>query len=152
MNKIKLLQTLVLVLSMSVAFSAQAKMYKWVDEDGVTHYTQTPPPGDIESSTIKPRTGPEPTAADKKDNSIGKNQKDKDDKKKAEVESDDGISDAEYEAQVKQACESARKSYQSYQRPRVNIQNEDGSYRVAGEEERQAGLKRAQDAINKYCK
>ncbi|MEQ8428078.1 MAG: DUF4124 domain-containing protein [Gammaproteobacteria bacterium] len=152
MNKIKLLQTLVLVLAMSVAFSAQAKMYKWVDEDGVTHYTQTPPPGDIESKTIKPRTGPAPKAADKKDNSIGKNQKDKDDKKKAEAESDDGISDAEYEAQVKQACESARKSYQSYQRPRVNIQNEDGSYRVAGEEERQAGLKRAQDAINKYCK
>lgn len=152
MNKIKLLQTLVLVVSMSVMFAAQAKMYKWVDEDGVTHYTQTPPPGDIESKTITPRTGPEPKPADKKENTIGKIQKDKDDKKKAETESDDGLSDAEYEAQVKQACESARKSYQSFQRPRVNIQNKDGSYRVAGEEERQAGLKRAQEAINKYCK
>lgn len=27
-----------------VSFTAHAEMYKWVDDEGVTHYTQTPPP------------------------------------------------------------------------------------------------------------
>ncbi|MCG8614453.1 MAG: DUF4124 domain-containing protein, partial [Pseudomonadales bacterium] len=29
-------------------------MYKWVDEDGNTHYSQSPPPAGVEGTTIKP--------------------------------------------------------------------------------------------------
>jgi glutaredoxin len=33
--------------------SASAQMYRWVDKDGRTHYTQTPPPPDAKSSQKK---------------------------------------------------------------------------------------------------
>ncbi len=42
------------------AFAA-AQMYKWVDEKGVTHYSETPPPsGKAQSVPINPRTAPAP--------------------------------------------------------------------------------------------
>lgn len=40
---------------------AAAQVYKWVDEDGVTHYTQQPPPGG-EAQVIDPDVA-QPTAA-----------------------------------------------------------------------------------------
>jgi len=43
------------IFAMCLLFSsAHATLYKWVDADGNTHYTQQPPPGDIDSETIKP--------------------------------------------------------------------------------------------------
>ncbi|MEE9160400.1 MAG: DUF4124 domain-containing protein, partial [Gammaproteobacteria bacterium] len=43
------------IFAMCLLFSsAHAALYKWVDADGNTHYTQQPPPGDIEGETIKP--------------------------------------------------------------------------------------------------
>ena len=150
MNKIKLLQSLVVVMSLSLVFGAQARMYKWVDEDGVTQYTQTPPPGEIEAKTIEVETGPASAPAATKDKPASQDTSKKENKE--ETAAEDTISDAEYEAQVKQACESARKSLVSYQRNRVNLVDKDGNVRVAGEDERQAGLKAAEDAIKKYCK
>lgn len=40
---------------------AAAQVYKWVDEDGVTHYTQQPPPGG-EAQVIDPNVA-QPTSA-----------------------------------------------------------------------------------------
>lgn len=31
---------------------AEAKMYKWVDEDGVTHFTDTPPPDEVAEDSV----------------------------------------------------------------------------------------------------
>ena len=42
---------LVVTFACSTTFAA---MYKWVDEEGNTHYTQQPPPDGIESKTLKP--------------------------------------------------------------------------------------------------
>lgn len=40
---------------------APAQMYKWVDEKGVTHYSETPPPsGKGQTVPIKPRASPAP--------------------------------------------------------------------------------------------
>ena len=36
-----------LVCLLGISPVSQAKMYKWVDADGNTHYTQTPPPDGI---------------------------------------------------------------------------------------------------------
>ncbi|HKK16999.1 MAG TPA: DUF4124 domain-containing protein, partial [Gammaproteobacteria bacterium] len=43
-----------ILLALLVSSNALAAMYKWVDENGEVHYTQTPPPGDIQAETIKP--------------------------------------------------------------------------------------------------
>ena len=37
-----------------VVSNSQAALYKWVDADGNTHYTQSPPTGGIEADVIKP--------------------------------------------------------------------------------------------------
>jgi hypothetical protein len=46
-----------------LAFAAEAQMYKWVDEKGVTHYSESPPPdGKATKIEVKPSTGSLPTA------------------------------------------------------------------------------------------
>jgi hypothetical protein len=47
------------------AAGAQSEIYKWVDEDGVTHYSQQPPPGG-EARVIQPGISapPEPPSGD----------------------------------------------------------------------------------------
>jgi Domain of unknown function (DUF4124) len=59
MNRIVLLSLVLLSLS------AAAQMYKWVDEKGVSHYSETPPPdGKAAKIELKPSTGnPPPVSA-----------------------------------------------------------------------------------------
>ena len=45
------IQVIVLFL---VVGNSYAALYKWVDADGNTHYTQNPPSGGIEADVIKP--------------------------------------------------------------------------------------------------
>jgi hypothetical protein len=44
-------------LALALALPAAAQMYKWVDEKGVTHYTETPPP-DRKSTKVEIRPSP----------------------------------------------------------------------------------------------
>jgi hypothetical protein len=50
-----------------------------------------------------------------------------------------------------QACAHARLRLKSFQRPRVNFVDKDGTRRRATEEQRQRELKKAQDYIDKNC-
>lgn len=45
-----------LALPLLVPVAEAARTYKWVDEDGVTHYTQYPPP-DGEAQVVEPSIG-----------------------------------------------------------------------------------------------
>ena len=55
------------------------------------------------------------------------------------------------EAERATRCQQARASRASYERPRVNEVMTDGSHRVMGEEERQAGLAWAKILVSKFC-
>jgi len=44
---------LALIVFAALCGSAAAQMYRWVDKDGRTHYTQTPPPPDAKSAQKK---------------------------------------------------------------------------------------------------
>ena len=48
-------------------------------------------------------------------------------------------------------CEQAKKRLASYQRPRVNIKQADGSLRSIPEDKRQAEIKKSEDYIKKLC-
>ena len=54
-------------------------------------------------------------------------------------------------AEKKARCEQAKKSQASFERPRVNAVNEDGSRRVMGEEERLESLEKAKKAVEEAC-
>ena len=141
-------QVLATMLLTLLAFSASATViYKWVDKNGVTHYSQEPPEEalaeTLHSKDIEPpKTGyiapqvradapPEPTDLEKSAVLI----KEKDAK------------------QAQSICESATHSLNvltSY--TRLNRQSENGGEPVAmTEEERQAAIKEQQERIRLFC-
>ena len=127
-----------------------ATAYKWVDEDGNTHYTQTPPPGDRPSEAIgapPPGTDPEAARSEIKALTERADRLQAERTEKAEKRRQQLAEEAERET----LCQEARASRASYERPRVNQVMEDGSRRIMGEEERQAGLARARTLIGRFC-
>ena len=54
-------------------------------------------------------------------------------------------------AQKKALCEKARARLESWQRPRVDYIEPDGTSRRATEEERQAEIKKSQESIDEFC-
>lgn len=93
--KLALVVTAATCLSFSAWVSAQSVTYRWVDAQGVTHYTQAPPPAGVEFNKIvsKAEKPSKPTGAegDAANSAEGK------------------PVDAEMAAQ-KKACENARKN------------------------------------------
>lgn len=127
-----------------------ATAYKWVDEDGNTHYTQTPPPGDTPSKAIN---RPPPKVDTEAARSKIKSLTERADKLQAEriEKAEKRRQQLAQEAERKTLCQQARTSQASYERPRVNEVMADGSRRIMGEEERQAGLARAKNLVSKFC-
>ena len=126
-----------------------ATAYKWVDEDGNTHYTQTPPPGDTPGEAINrpPRVDTEAAQGEIRALTERADKLQAARTEKAEQRQKKLAQEAERQAR----CQQARASRASYERPRVNEVMADGSRRVMGEEERQAGLRRAKDSVSQFC-
>jgi len=57
-----MLRLLILVVLLAVAAGASAQLYRWVDKDGKTRYTDTPPPGGVKARTLGGSTGAAPEA------------------------------------------------------------------------------------------
>jgi len=132
-----------------LAFNVQATVYKWVDKDGVTHYSQSPPPAGTEGKTITPPPAVDTHAAQKKlkdtEEKLDKNHKQREDQAKEEQKK-------QKEMQAKaEACKQAKARLSSFQNPRVNFVDKDGTRRRATEEERQRELGKAQEYIDKNC-
>ena len=126
-----------------------ATAYKWVDEDGNTHYTQTPPPGDTPGEAINRPPRVDTEAAQGKIKALTERA----DKLQAErvEKAEQRQKKLAQEAERATLCQQARASQASYERPRVNEVMADGSRRAMGEEERQAGLARAKTLVSKFC-
>lgn len=128
-----------------------AAMYKWVDADGNVHYTQSPPPGDIEGETIKP---PPKVDTDK----ALKELQDRQDKIKSINE--DRTREAEEEkmkegnlAKKKAACDLAKdKLAKASGSTRVYATDEKGNRVKLGEDERQARIDAAKKEVAEFCK
>lgn|SRR5690606_6170026 len=45
------------LLLITLSFSAVAQVYKWTDENGVTHFGTQPPPGQRQAVDVKPASG-----------------------------------------------------------------------------------------------
>ena len=126
-----------------------ATAYKWVDEDGNTHYSQTPPPGDTPGEAINRPPGVDTEAARGAVRALTE-RADKLQAERAEKAEQRQKKRAQ-EAERETRCQQARASRASYERPRVNEVMADGSRRIMGEEERQAGLARARTLVSRFC-
>jgi hypothetical protein len=148
-------KAIVLVLStlLSVAWLPQSvgAVYKWVDDDGVTQYSQEPPPPGHQTKTVEP---PPPPAADPaKINQELKSRMDDFDKRRTEQQKQVQEAQAKQE-QVARRSEECRKAREQLQilktRPRVRKQ-EGSSYSVMTTEQQQAAVVDLEKRIGEHC-
>jgi len=114
-----------LILNFIFSFPVAAEMYKWDDENGDTHYSQSPPNSDVNVKIIKPPSTVDTEGANK----TLQEQKEKYDKLRNDrlAVVDEQKKSEEETLANQEKCEQARKRLASYQRPRVNTKNPDGS-------------------------
>ncbi len=154
MNRNSLFRAILpIALSISWITGLEAEAYRWVDENGVTIYSQTPPPGQTEAETIKP---PPPPAMDSNEtwNNLNRQWQEMQDREDARKDQKEETTD-EKETQEARArnCQAAQRNLKRLVegRFRMRIKEPDGGYRVLPAEERQAKIEKARQVIEDNC-
>lgn len=130
-----------LLLSLSPLGMA-APIYKWVDEQGVTHFDAQPPQGGQATTVVTPAVPPGKPTAPLPANTIG-DQRAIDKSVKQQV--------AEQQAQLKVFCEQARTNLAQLQNnPRLR-EDVEGEMRRLSEEQRQERTTETQRQIAENC-
>lgn len=130
----------VLLAAMAVAGTAvvHAKVYRWVDDKGVVHFTAQPPADQREAEEVKVRA-PTPSSSAKPEAS--------------DESADKAKSDNEYASQLSEACETAKKNYEAFANPdNVRFQTEDGEVVEFSPEEREQRTQEAKKQMEAYCR
>lgn len=135
------------------ASSVSAKVYKWVDENGVTQYTQLPPPDAKESATtITPKSTPT-DAAEKHKQLQEKWKKEIDDNNELKEQNAEKAAEDEHNAKLKAHCETARKNLRALNDPsNRRFKTADGEISNFTDEQRKAEINKAQQYLDKHCK
>ena len=141
-----------LVCLLGISPVSQAKMYKWVDADGNTHYTQTPPPDGITKEDLNL---PASVNLDNKEAIEAfegqQNKKDELAEENKKTEKEENRS-AEHTALKKENCRKAKAKLENVQNTgRIRAVDESGNIVRATEEERQRRITEAQANIKKWC-
>lgn len=129
--------------------SAQTGAYKWTDEDGKTHYSQTPPP---ETNAIRIEIEPPPASANKPDEKLEQQMEDFDQRREARKESEIEQAAAKDAAKAKEEnCRRASDNLEMLERHGQVSLREGDDYRKLTEEERQAKISEAQAQRKEFC-
>ena len=138
-----------LLLAMSVTAMA-SQVYKWVDAQGVTHFSAQPPQGQDATSVNTAAPPPKPAVAEEKkaaptfESIADPEQAAIDEKVKQDI--------AAKEVERKKYCADVRTNLSQLENnPRVRTEV-DGEVRRLSEEERQSRISEAQKAIAENCK
>ncbi len=136
-----------LLLSTAVA----GKAYRWVDENGLTHYTQTPPP-DKPATAIEPPPPPVvggQKAWDQLDRQWQENETRKETVQKQQLQESE---EAKLQAAREANCNAARNNLENLQGPpRRLVRSSDGEYRRMDPAERQQQIEKAEQMIEENC-
>lgn len=144
-----IIRVVILTSSFTIPNISYAEMYKWVDEEGNTHYTEKRPAGNITTETIGPPSSVDTDAAQK---TLSDSTKKADKIRDERIKKSEELEKEEQElSQKKEKCEKARKAQASYERPRVNYVDDEGNRRRGTEEERQLDLAKAKENVKKLC-
>lgn len=151
MNKFSLLLAGTLLTLASVSFAD--KFYKWVDENGVTHYGANAPTG-VSSAEVNTKANASSSQQDALDNLQQKRQAAAEAKKKAEKDAEEAKRIASEPDKVQaERCEEHRKNLETLtNRPTVRRQNpETGELEVIDQEQRNQMLEETRKALES-CK
>ena len=137
-----------------VALGAGAQtMYKWVDEKGVTHFSESPPPdekSEKKAQKVTPKVTP-PSGSGTYDPNAWKS-KDAEAKKRQIERGKGEQADAKNQEQRKAACNRARGRLSMLQNTQIIYKdNPDGTRSFMEDKQRDAEMERARDAVKEYC-
>jgi uncharacterized protein DUF4124 len=124
-------------------------VYKWVDAEGHTHYSQKPAADGTEVEIIKPPAKVNPERAKK-----ALDQRTKMLNTLREERNESALKKniaKEEKARLKKNCDTARANLASYIRPGVTITEKDGTRVKIAEEERQKRMAEANERIKEFC-
>ncbi|MDX1695740.1 MAG: DUF4124 domain-containing protein [Ketobacteraceae bacterium] len=142
---------LMLSLCLGTGSALAAKYYKWVDEDGVTHYSAQPPAAG-KGEVIKVQSG----ASSDKDAAMKRLEERRTKLEQNNRSEDEKAAQAEAERLNREANQKQCEQYQKNltimtQNPRVKLIGADGEARMLPEEERQERMKKAREFIKENC-
>lgn len=149
-----------MMLASSVACAGQ--FYKWTDAQGVTHYTEEPPPAsatgttEVKVSTKLPSGSQAPADTTKKPaDKAGKGAATATGKKtdgKTPAAGDKPAADDKVPGQYAEKCKTLQANLQAMQdHARVKVADEKGETRVLTDEEKQSQLDETQRSIKAFC-
>ncbi|MGE5616300.1 MAG: DUF4124 domain-containing protein [Bacillota bacterium] len=138
-----------LVIASIVALGAQAQIYKWVDEKGVTHYGEAPPQDRKATKVDVPSNPPDlkpPPAQDwsKKEIEFRKRQLDRDTKEKADVQQQE---------RRERECSQARADLAFQSQPGRHYRMNDKGEKIFKTDDQQAEVvEAAKKRVEEYCR
>jgi hypothetical protein len=146
-------QILAALITACACVSTPAAMYRWVDENGVTVYSQTPPPS---GDAVKLRKRPPPPARDVEAARQRTEQQREGVFDQTEAEKQAATEQAMREDEAHQReknCAAARDNLETYQNlgPR-RIRTADGRYLRLSEDEVRMEIDKAQAQIEEFCR
>jgi len=146
------LKQLCLVLAtLLVSVSVHAEIYKWVDENGQTHYSQQPPAsGEAQVVDVPPPPPIDPdTAQEEVDQLIEQQQAAEEAEQEAQQQAEE---EAAQQAIREENCRIARQNLTQYENnPGRRVVDEEGNVTRLVEEERQQKMLEFQEQIDLYC-
>ncbi|MET0027386.1 MAG: DUF4124 domain-containing protein [Candidatus Thiodiazotropha sp.] len=134
-----------------LATSASADTYRWVNEDGVVTYSQTPPPNNAPAEKVKTH-GTAPSDSEASQQKLQELQQ-----KLADMEEDRALKKAEQKqnaqdkAQREDNCKAARHNLEQLTALGNRLYKVGDDYLRLTEEERQSRMQEARDQIKQYC-
>lgn len=162
---------LALLLALTLPGTATASaIYRWVDAEGVVHYSSVAPRGvdyqrvdpgarpQTPPSLANPRNDapeapaaePEPMPAEDSDDDLALTEEQRE--RQARLQAEANERRTRLARQRQEQCEAARRVYDELTtHTRVRVRGDDGRERVLGEDELQARIARARDAIVTNC-
>ncbi len=135
------------------AVQASEEIYKWVDEDGVTHYSARPPEG-IEYQRMTTEVDRAVARTESTETTESDEQSEQEERRRtgnlpelAEIAAEEP--DPEL---VAERCEQARYNLTWLtERTRISVEGEDGTMRRLSEEERQSQIQENQAFLDEWC-
>ena len=140
------------LLALCVAGTAHATAYRWVDEDGRTVYSQTPPP-DRESQRIS-TSGHRAPSNEEAWKEVERIEEQLDTSREQRRQAAEEAQKQRDEAALRRRnCENARLNLERYEGdPGRLIRDPDGSYVRLTPDQRQARIEETRQQIEEYCR
>lgn len=137
------------ILMLTFAAAAQAEVYRWVDEDGTVHYSETPPAGAQTQKVAPPSTPTDPSGGNYYEDYLEQRQQQQAAREAAEQEAQE--KKQELAAKAKE-CQDLAGSIEFLEtHPQIKLQQEDGNVVFLTEEQRQSRITERRAQYQEHC-